>query len=410
MKESQLHPGRIVLEVQTKQCTPAQKKADDLHVQEVINAQATAIQQAHAQVSKMETAMEAGQVIQDTAKAKPVRLRQVPASSRSTNTPIQPCIEDTHQRIGPPVAMEARQAIQVTAKVKLSTSVPSLTSRATTTINSNANLAYQGKMPVPTHNVDEEELEDQLAFPVKVVGHDKFKVVTSMANDVESNNEFSQLIFKEVQASSKHKHLDCDDADYVTSYEVEDFDDEYFDIEDYNLNSCMLPAKELCVMMTNNGVDKPKKSKVNRDVDQEPQQTSTTEVGKLWTKAIIPTLLVWAGSLADPWTISDDELIWSLQIIILTIAPDFEDLNDICPGMAIFNTWHSNFGSIAITLITHFLVSDPEIGMLSLAQAQELCSKLLEGFTFLYVDQDSHKPENIFQSYFILFLLGHMHL
>ncbi|KIN97123.1 hypothetical protein M404DRAFT_161325, partial [Pisolithus tinctorius Marx 270] len=72
--------------------------------------------------------------------------------------------------------------------------------------------------------------------------------------------------------------------------------------------------------------------------------------------------------------------------------------------------WRSNFGSTAITLITHFLVSDPEISMLSLAQAQELCSKLLEGFTFLYVDQDSCKPENIFQSYFVLFLLGHMHL
>ncbi|KAI6144096.1 hypothetical protein BKA82DRAFT_32588 [Pisolithus tinctorius] len=302
--------------------------------------------------------MEARQVIQDTAKVKPVRLRQAPASSRSTNTPVQPCIEDTHQRIGPPVAMEARQVIQVAAKAKsvrarqgpvslqgkpgsvaiqpcveevadmedmevnahqvtapaiadytsnkprsgrtathmlrrqgavadldllacvasthgsneisqqiLSTSIPSLTSRATTAVNSNANLAYQGKMPVPTHDMDKEELEDQLAFPVKVVGHDKFKVVTSTANNVESDNEFNQLIFKEVQAGSKRKHLDHDNANYVTSSEVEDFDDEYFDVEDYNLNSCMLPAKELHVMMTNNGVDKPKKSKVDRDME-----------------------------------------------------------------------------------------------------------------------------------------------
>ena len=60
-------------------------------------------------------------------------------------------------------------------------------------------------------------------------------------------------------------------------------------------------------------------------------------VGKTWVKDIMPALLVWAGSLADPWTISDDELMQSLRIIILTIAPDFEDLNDIRPGMAIFN-------------------------------------------------------------------------
>ena len=28
---------------------------------------------------------------------------------------------------------------------------------------------------------------------------------------------------------------------------------------------------------------------------------------KLWTKEIIPALLMWAGTLADPWTISDGE-------------------------------------------------------------------------------------------------------
>ena len=47
-------------------------------------------------------------------------------------------------------------------------------------------------------------------------------------------------------------------------------------------------------------------------------------------------LLMWAGTLADPWTISDAEFMRSLQTIIQTIAPDFEDLDDICPGQAIF--------------------------------------------------------------------------
>ena len=59
-------------------------------------------------------------------------------------------------------------------------------------------------------------------------------------------------------------------------------------------------------------------------------------VDKLWTKEIIPALLMWAGTLADPWTISDAEFMRLLRTIIQTIAPDFEDLDDICPGKAIF--------------------------------------------------------------------------
>ncbi|KAI6008590.1 hypothetical protein EDC04DRAFT_2581956, partial [Pisolithus marmoratus] len=73
-------------------------------------------------------------------------------------------------------------------------------------------------------------------------------------------------------------------------------------------------------------------------------------------------------------------------------------------------TWHSNFGSTAVTLIAHFLVSDPKIGMPSLEQVKELCSDLLKGFTFLYLNQDSEKPVGIFQSCFILYLLGHAHM
>ena len=44
--------------------------------------------------------------------------------------------------------------------------------------------------------------------------------------------------------------------------------------------------------------------------------------------------------------------------------------------------------------------------MPSLAQAQELCSDLLEKIRFLYLDQDSGKLENLFWSYFVLYLLG----
>jgi len=207
-------------------------------------------------------------------------------------------------------------------------------------------------------------------------------VVASTPNNVESDDEFNQPIYEEVRAGSKRKHSDHDDAGYVTSSEVGDFDDEYIDDEDHNLHFRTWPAKELRVMMvrffiylnctlilsesqTDNAVDKPNEAKVDRNADQELDQMNTTAgqvsstgtkgkaskhpryrnqdlpaaltADKTWVKDIMPALLVWAGSLADPWTISDDELVQSLRIIILTIAPDFGDLNDICPGMAIFN-------------------------------------------------------------------------
>ena len=154
---------------------------------------------------------------------------------------------------------------------------------------------------------------------------------------------------------------------------------------------------------------------------------------KLWTKEIMPALLMWAGTLADPWTISDGEFMRALRTVIQTIVPDFKGLEDIRPGKAIFYivsllffifrmtyflqqasqrlcTWRSNFGSTAVAIIAHFLVSNKKIGVLSLQQVEELCSGLLKGLAVLYPNQDSEKPANLFQSCFVLYLLGHAHL
>jgi len=55
-----------------------------------------------------------------------------------------------------------------------------------------------------------------------------------------------------------------------------------------------------------------------------------------WTKRILPALLTWAGSLADPWVIPDQDLIRTLRIIITTVNPDFVDAIDIRHGTPIF--------------------------------------------------------------------------
>ncbi|KAI6042370.1 hypothetical protein EDC04DRAFT_2660085 [Pisolithus marmoratus] len=191
-----------------------------------------------------------------------------------------------------------------------------------------------------------------------------------MDYDAESDNEFNQPIYEEVQTGLKHKQSDHDDDGYVMSSKVEDFNDGY---KDHKLQFHMGPAKDPCVKMTNDE----KKVKVEKDVDQELEQASSmTTRGKaskchcqknlpsvlmedrVWSKIIMPALLVWAGSLADPWMISDDKLMQLLQTIIMATFPDFPNLDEICPGMLMFTIWHSNFGSTAITIISHFLVSD----------------------------------------------------
>ncbi|KIM56146.1 hypothetical protein SCLCIDRAFT_10803 [Scleroderma citrinum Foug A] len=124
-----------------------------------------------------------------------------------------------------------------------SSSVPSLTSKATTAVSSNTNLAYQGKTSVPTHYVDKEELEDQPTFPVKVP-------------QINSGED----ILKKAKVKS-------DGQVFSTKTEGR--------------------GGKRCFRMQ----DLP----------------SMLMVDKLWMKEIIPALLMWAGTLADPWTISDAE-------------------------------------------------------------------------------------------------------
>ncbi|KAI6008639.1 hypothetical protein EDC04DRAFT_2906932 [Pisolithus marmoratus] len=291
--------------------------------------------------------------------------------------------------------------------------IPSLMTGSTTFVSSNPCL--ERKMLVPTYYTEGEELEDQPVSPIKVVA-------MGMDYDAESNNEFNQPIYEEAQTGLKCKQSDRNDDGYVTSSEVEDSND---GDEDHDLHFHMGPAEDLSVKMTING----KKVKVNKDTVQELGQASSMMTrgkaskhhcqkdlpsvlmeDRAWVKIIMPTLLVWAGSLADPWTILDDKLVQSLQTIITTTFPDFLHLDEICPGMLMFTIWCSNFGSTTIIVISHFLVLDLDSAVLSRPEVQSKCSKLLDNLAFLYSDQQTLNLKTIFQLYFVLFLLGHAHI
>ena len=96
-EKANLHPGRIVLEAQTKQCIPVEKQADDLHAKETQTARAAAIQQGHAWVSEMEANMMVEQAMQEAVKARPVKPKRMVSQQWPTDIYDTPHVnsEDT---------------------------------------------------------------------------------------------------------------------------------------------------------------------------------------------------------------------------------------------------------------------------------------------------------------------------
>ncbi|KIM59462.1 hypothetical protein SCLCIDRAFT_27290 [Scleroderma citrinum Foug A] len=300
---------------------------------------------------------------------------------------------------------------------------PSLTTKATS-INSAAPPAYKTPTPVTMlalHTAD------------------------TTANLEESDIDFIMPISEAVKTSSKCKHAEFADAEYTLSDVDEVKNDGYNDTD-----SLQQTKKISCVTaMTNITIDKPaKKLRTSPTSDTMAEQSgklaivSTTsqtssagtnsagmgganhfcymnghlppalQEDRKWTKQILPALLTWAGSLGDPWVISDQDIVWTLQTIVATVDLHFNNLDEICPGTPPvwqLSVWQSNFGSTTIALMANFLASDGD-NTKSLADIQETCLELLDGFAFLYQDLDPTKTENAYQSYFFLHLFAHAHL
>jgi len=94
-EKANLHPGQIVLNTQAKRHTPVEKRADNLHAQQIKDAHATAVQQGCTQVSEMEAIMEVEQARQEAVKAKLVRPRWGGSQGRPTKTAPHANSEDS---------------------------------------------------------------------------------------------------------------------------------------------------------------------------------------------------------------------------------------------------------------------------------------------------------------------------
>ncbi|KAI6153198.1 hypothetical protein BKA82DRAFT_34262 [Pisolithus tinctorius] len=351
--------------------------------------------------------------------------------SSSNNSPQNSVPSDSHSNLTPHLP---------------SSTVPSLTTNATSVSSaaSDTILVY-GRTPLinpsglPTHDESGDDDKDQQGtVPVRFAGYCKTKLVACTANArfnlelEESNDDFNRPISNMALAGSKRKHTDHS-SEYIVTSEVDEADDDGH--HDRNIHRCTPKAPELrCVTaMSNIVIDRPvKKAKTSNNFSEQgvntvglsssagpgtPSQVSssgtsgtrciryinldlpaTLQADRKWTKQILPALVMWAGSLADPWLIPDQDL------MCLTYV--FLDRQLI--------SLRSNFGSTTIAIIAHFLVAGPsndiDAESMDLPTIRETYNDLLERFLFLYQDLNHQNPTNTFRSQFILQLLAHTHL
>ncbi|KAL4072697.1 hypothetical protein V8B97DRAFT_2023439 [Scleroderma yunnanense] len=359
-----------------------------------------------------------------------------------------------------------------------SSTIPSLTTKATSVSSSVSNIDAVYKKThrelvvstTITHaNPESDDKFDQSIFKVAYTTSLPQAVSTTIPHaNPESDDEFGQSIVEAAQTSLKHKHTSHNSTEYITS-EVEEMDDDGSDISIYDRNAkpesgvttlvCLLvhlsPMLTYVELQTKISINKPvKKAKTSNDLQHGATDTLAEDLGqsvlagtmpyqmssigtnsrhvhyvnndlpaelqedRQWMKHIIPTFLVWVGSLSNLWVIPDQELMCVLQIVVTTICPNFQDLTAIHPRVPIFvlavqqlTLWCSNFGSTAIALVAHFLVlSSNNAETDEPSTTQTICNELLEDFAFLYQDLDAMTPANAFQSHFILHLLASVHL
>ncbi|KAG2106173.1 uncharacterized protein F5147DRAFT_653929 [Suillus discolor] len=133
------------------------------------------------------------------------------------------------------------------------------------------------------------------------------------------------------------------------------------------------------------------------------------QVDQRWTKKYLPTVMLWAGSYEDIWTIPDDVLLLHAQLILNAV---YKELNiTIVHGGVIhsltaqrISEWRSNFGSTGIVIILDFLTRNSDCDPVELAES------LVTSYTFLFENPDDPNPLTVYRSPFVLQLLGTAHL
>ncbi|KAG1798403.1 hypothetical protein EV424DRAFT_1352524 [Suillus variegatus] len=128
--------------------------------------------------------------------------------------------------------------------------------------------------------------------------------------------------------------------------------------------------------------------------------------GGAWCRTFIPTVFLWAGAQPKFWSIETDKLLRALQAIFNILFPGINhNIQPRGPIIGLVNqricSWHSNFGSTAIALVTNFLVAsrdeENDDDNDSTEYEQGLATFLLENWAFLYEDPETCDADKIYR-------------
>ncbi|KAG1782101.1 hypothetical protein EV702DRAFT_1041816 [Suillus placidus] len=128
-----------------------------------------------------------------------------------------------------------------------------------------------------------------------------------------------------------------------------------------------------------------------------------------WVKAFLSTALLWAGSQANPWEITESLMADELQEIFDVIYPDVKyKVNSNGAVFAVtqqwLSEWRSNIGSTVLAIIVDFCsrIKDAPNALVT--------KQLLKDCAFVYEDPDNILRETAYLSTFILQMIASTHL
>ncbi|KAG2030118.1 hypothetical protein BDR03DRAFT_1017503 [Suillus americanus] len=144
--------------------------------------------------------------------------------------------------------------------------------------------------------------------------------------------------------------------------------------------------------------------------------------GGAWRRRFIPMVFLWAGAQPKFWSIKTKKLLPALQTIFDVSFPGINhNIQPKGPIIGLVNqricSWHGNFGSTAIALITSFLAAsrddendNNDDDNNHAEYEQGLATFLLKNWAFLYEDPETHDADKIYQSVFMLELIESAHI
>ncbi|KAI6128900.1 hypothetical protein EDD16DRAFT_1701501 [Pisolithus croceorrhizus] len=262
-----------------------------------------------------------------------------------------------------------------------SSTVPSLTTNATSVSSeaSSAVPAYR-ETPVPAltgfpcpededdaqdpaEDVDSTLLPCTLPVRLRVASHHQRhqtveRTTSTHVNPSTSDDNFDRPISDVAQMGSKCRHAGYSDSCYVATSDMDDKGSNTGHGTQVELQTNVItekPAKKPRTNLHGNAVTEGSGHLAAvTTITSQASSTGTNSTGsrrvhyinghlpsslqedRRWTKLVLPVLVMWAGSLGDPWVIPDQDLMQALQIIIITVNPNFGDLSAIHPGALVF--------------------------------------------------------------------------